>query len=526
MMMKLTKIATMLLCTAAPVALFAQDVTLQSPDEFISVDGQIVGFNGVMLRVQTTVGAVSVPASEVICFGDGCLEIIASNDFGLTADAFQSIVTGSGAEVVSGSGDLQIAFAAPAFNTLYATAVGAFATSGARAQIAGDGTLTLQNDSDTATLTATDDAASANIVIETVSLNGTTPQAYANAFGWAGGGALTHQMVGLQSFSVLVAPNAGIDSISMNDLARVYAGEVTNWSQIGGADMNVLALQLPTSSPLRAQMEALVMAPAGKRIAGNVLTMSDEAGISASINQFPGSISIVSTRAADVDMTVPVAGSCGIAVAATPFNVKSGDYPLIRPVMATYDAPSNLALVTELFDFASTETVQDMLAGEGFVSHIASLQDSGLKNGRLSQLLGALLDDAQRVAAAEMFQVLFNADRMSPTLTGGAASGPEGAWNRAMMQDLIAALSDPANAGREIIFVGIGQSSADSQTAINASIAAAAEMQAALVATAPDVVAAGNYTLSSYGFGDVSPATCIDGQVAGPTYTRVEVWIR
>ena len=90
--MNITRIATILLCTAAPVALLAQDVNLRSEDEFISVDGQIVGFNGVMVRVATTVGTVSVPASEVICYGDGCLEIIASNDFGLTADAFQGVV--------------------------------------------------------------------------------------------------------------------------------------------------------------------------------------------------------------------------------------------------------------------------------------------------------------------------------------------------------------------------------------------------------------------------------------------------
>ena len=49
--MNITRIATILLCTAAPVALLAQDVNLRSEDEFISVDGQIVGFNGVMVRV-------------------------------------------------------------------------------------------------------------------------------------------------------------------------------------------------------------------------------------------------------------------------------------------------------------------------------------------------------------------------------------------------------------------------------------------------------------------------------------------
>ena len=95
-----------------------------------------------------------------------------------------------------------------------------------------------------------------------------------------------------------------------------------------------------------------------------------------------------------------------------------------------------------------------------------------------------------------------------------------------MLQSVIAAMRDPANAGREIIFVGVGESTAGSQAAIDASVAAAADMQAALSAEAAGVIAAGNFTLSSYGFGNVSSATCIDGQVAGPEYTRVEVWIR
>jgi phosphate transport system substrate-binding protein len=337
---------------------------------------------------------------------------------------------------------------------------------------------------------------------------------------------LSQQLVGLQSFSVIVAPNAGINSISLNNLARIYAGEVTNWSQIGGADIKVLPLQLPTSSPLRAEMEALVMAPAGKTTAANVLTMSDEMGISASINQIPGSISVISTQAVNSAMTVSVAGSCGVAVNATPFNIKSGDYPLVRPIMATYTSAAAISLVTDLFDFAATDVAQNQLMGAGVISHQPSVQDGVEKNARLSQLLGASLDSAQRTAAAQMSLVLFDADRLSPTMTGGAASGPEGAWNRAMLQSVIAAMSDPANAGREIIFVGVGESTVGSQVAIDASVVAAAEIQAALEAAAAGVVAAGNFTLSSYGFGNVSAATCIDGQVVGSEYTRVETWIR
>ncbi|MFT7147205.1 MAG: hypothetical protein ACJASZ_002087 [Yoonia sp.] len=529
--MIITRIATILLCNAAPAALLAQDVNLRSEDEFISMDGQIVGYDGVMVRIATTVGTVSVPALEVICYGNGCLEIIASNDFDLTADAFQSVVADvvvadAADNVEATSGSLQVAFAAPAFGALYTAAANAFAATGAATS--SDGQLTLQNAAGTEAvmLTVIDDATDADILIDTVSLNGTATGVFVGVADWVGAESLSQQLIGLQSFSVIVAPNAGINSISLNNLARIYAGEVTNWSQIGGADMNVLPLQLPTSSPLRAEMEALIMAPAGKTTAANVLIMSDEAGISASINQFPGSVSVISTQAANSAMTVSVAGSCGVAVTATPFNIKSGDYPLVRPIVATYTTAPTTSLVTDLFDFAATDDVQNQLMEAGFISHRATVQDGTEKNARLSQLLGASLDSAQRAAAAQMFQILFDADRLSPTMTGGAASGPEGAWNRAMLQSVIAATSDPANAGREIIFVGVGESTAGSQAAIDASIAAAAEMQAALAAAAADVVAAGNFTLSSYGFGNVSVATCIDGQVAGSEYTRVEVWIR
>lgn len=532
----ITRIATILFCTTTPLALLAQEVTLESPDKFISVDGQIVGFNGVMVRIQSAVGAVSVPASEVICFGEACLTTIANNDFGLTASDFIDVVADASAtaptqDTSQAAGTLQVAFAAPAFGAAYDAAAAAFSVSddtAFTAEISGDGEIALADPTNgtTLTLASTNDMAAADVLIEAISLNGTAPQEFNNPTGWAVAQSLPYQMLALQSFSVIAAPTAGIDSISLNDLARVYAGEVSNWSQIGGADVAVLPLQLPSTSPLRSEIEALVMAPSGKQIAGNVLTMADEAGISASINQFPGSVSIVTTQGADDALTVPVAGSCGIPVPATLFNVKSGDYPLIRPIMANFRGNSGGVLATEALDFAATDAAQELIAQTGFIAFSVTQQESSIKNSRLGGLLGASLDDAQRAAAAQMFQVLFDADRLSTTFTGGAASGPEGAWNRAMLQSITAAMADPANAGREFVLVGKGKSTSGSEAAIAASAAAAEALRDTLGAVAADVIAAGGITLSTYGFGDVAEVACIDGQVAGADYTRIEIWVR
>lgn len=529
-----SRIATTLFCSVAPLALFAQSVELRSNDNFINVEGEIVGFNGVMVQVQTTVGRVAVPASEVICFGEACNAVIASNDFGLTASAFAGVDASSAvsaAPVASASDELTIGFASPNYANLHRTIAGAYAVTQSapmNVDLTPAGELLLQDTStgQSAALALNASDATADIVIGSVSLNGTAPAEYDIPAAWARGTDLSHQLVGLNAFSVIVAPNAGISEISMNDLARIYAGEITNWSQIGGADVTVLPLQLPPDSVIGAEVQRLVMEPAGKEISGSVLTMSDEAGVSASINQFPGSISIVTTAIANEALVVDVTGTCGVSVEPTIFNIVSGDYPLVRPIMATYNSAANTGLVAEVFDFASSDIAQGLIEKEGFINHGAMIMDTAKKNARLSGLLEASFDDAQRAAAAQMFQVLFDAERMSPTMTGGVASGPEGAWNRAMLLDLVELLENGENKGREIIFVGFGQSSAGNAAAIEASAVAAADFKALLEDVAASTLASGNYSVSSYGFGNVSPATCVDGQVAGSEYTRVEVWLR
>jgi len=527
----ITRIAKTFICSIVPVALSAQTVELRSSDGFINVVGEIVGYNGVMIQVETAVGRVAIPASEVICFGDECSEILASNDFGLTAEAFESVEADTAVAVVTAGDDLAVGFAVPNYETLHRTITGAFAVTSpgdTRVVLTSVGELKLQDPAtaETADLVVSTSDAPADILVEAVSLNGTAPVDYNTPSGWAMGRDLSYQLLGLKSFSVIVAPNAGISDISMNDLARIYAGEITNWSQIGGADVTMLPLQLPPTSETGIELRRLVMEPAGKQVAGNVLTMSTEAGVAGSINQFPGSVSVVGAENANDALVVNVTGTCGITVAPTPFNIISGDYPLARPIMARYNTAPNTGLVAEVFDFASGQVAQRLVENEGFINHSAIMMDPAKKNARLSGLLEATLDDAQRTAAAQMFQVLFDANRLSPTMTGGPASGPEGAWNRAMLINVQNLLDDPANAGREIIFVGFGQSAQGSGAAVEASAAAAAEFKTLLERFAADTLASGDYTVSSYGFGNVSPATCIDGQVAGSEYTRVEVWIR
>lgn len=519
-----------------PAAALAEPVALRSTDGFITVEGEVTGFNGVMLTVQTTVGPVSVPASEVACFGAYCTELFSNNDFGLSESDVQGVFAGEEgtslamASVTGQMDDLTVTFAGPDSADLYDSLAAAFAGSDATSVItdlSSTGVVRLQDDSTAIALTAGAEDTGGDLQIATVSMNGAADLQYPTSSGWALTQQPTHQLLGLKAFAVIVPGNVTVDSITAEDLAGIYAGEITNWSELGGQDTQILPLQLPAGASTRQDLIRTVMEPLGKTIADNILTMADERSISASVNQFPGSISVIDFDSLSDNTILPVSGACGVGVAPTPFNIASGDYPLLRPVMASHGQQTNAPPVRAFFDFAASGAVQDRIGQAGYISQRAMLQPELDKNTRLNTLLNADLGDEERLAAVQMFQDLFPpADRLSPTFQGGPTSGPEGAWNRAMFRHLKELLETESYAGKEVIFVGFATSANGPEAAISISREAAEAVRSAFTEYAPETVLNNGLQLTTRGFGGVAPATCYAGQVSINAYSRVEVWVR
>jgi hypothetical protein len=482
-MMTLRHISAMLLCATAPTALLAEPVELRSVD----------GFNCTMVSVEK----VNVPAQEVACYGAGCATAIADNDFGLTAAAFQNVVSQTEVAVAGGSDNITISFLTPAFDKVCRIAVGAYVTTGqtdANLIIGSEGEITLDDPAtgEEANLRIADFGEPSNAIVTVASPQGDTPQAFASAAEWAQATALPDQMLATRAFAVIAATNIGIDSISMAELAGISAGEITNWSDLGGPDLRILPLQLPTTSSLRNEFIKLVMEPANKSIAGNVLTVADGPGIADSVNQFFGAVSVVEIADTSDNNMLPVSGTCGVPVVLDGFNVISGDYPLVRPLMVSYDSVPETQLTADIFHYATGAVTQGLIAAEG----AAVTQSQAAQVRRMEQLLGSSFDGPARLAAAQMFQRLSDAQRLSP----------------AMFKTLAEALAGSDMSGREIMFVGFG-------TYTNGA-------QAAFMQFAPDTVATNNLTLSSYGFGGISQATRYEGQVAASGHKRVEIWVK
>lgn len=526
-----------------PLSAVGQEVDLRSPDGFISVTGEIVDFNGVMVRVTTNVGAISVPASEVICFGPACATTFAENDFGLTAEAFVDVVSLRAEEAdAAAAGDQnagrqesrQLAFATATAQEVYRRLAASFAqgsTGPVTGTVGANDKLTLEDGRGGQTVVTTaEPGSSADGMIGPVTLSGSAPIAYDGPADWLAETRPAHHLLALDAFAVLVAPNAGITAISVSELAAIFAGEVTNWAEIGGADLNILPLQLPATSPVGQAFRTQVMAPAGHSVASNVLTIGTADGLRASVRQFPGSISVLSLQDADPEVSVALAGACGLPVPARAFHALAGDYPLLFPVMAQSTNPDSTGALAALFSYGASDAAQDSIAEAGVLALRPQLQDVSTKNARLTALLDAPLDPEERVAAAAMFQLLFDADRTSISLIGGATSAPEAAWNRMNVQQLQALVADPAFAGREVILAAFTASLTEDAAGSADAIARAKTAATALADSLSAVLAAdledNEMRLSAHGFGNVAPAACLGSQAAGAEGVRVEVWLR
>ncbi len=70
---------------------------------------------------------------------------------------------------------------------------------------------------------------------------------------------ITDNRVCVVGMGPVVNPDVSVDDISLEDLARIFTGEVTNWSEVGGSDEAIVVINRQAGSGTRSVFEAAVL---------------------------------------------------------------------------------------------------------------------------------------------------------------------------------------------------------------------------------------------------------------------------
>ncbi|MGO5113879.1 phosphate ABC transporter substrate-binding protein [Candidatus Avoscillospira sp. LCP25S3_F1] len=174
-------------------------------------------------------------------------------------------------------------------------------------------------------------------------------------------GAVEH-IVALDGVAIVVNPANTVTDLTVDQIAQIYKGEITNWSEVGGADQEIAVLGREDGSGTRSAFEEIVGVDGECKYTNEYSSTGDVIGQVASN---PGAIGYASLSA--VDDTVSAVKVDGVAPSEE--TVKDGSYTLQRPfVMVTKDGVELSAAAQGFLDFVMSDEAAQYITMAGVVA--------------------------------------------------------------------------------------------------------------------------------------------------------------
>lgn len=174
---------------------------------------------------------------------------------------------------------------------------------------------------------------------------------------------LKENIVAIDGIAVISHPSNKVDNVTTEQLKKIYTGEITNWSQLGGENQAIVVMGREAGSGTRGAFEEILGIEDMCKYAQE---LNETGAVVAKVAQIQGAIGYISLD----NITDSVKALKLDNVEANEDTVKDGSYALQRPfVMVTKGEISEQSeKVQAVFKFIKSEKGQEILKTVGLVS--------------------------------------------------------------------------------------------------------------------------------------------------------------
>lgn len=497
----------------------AQDITLTSHDGNVEVTGTLLGFDGEFYRVDTKFGELTVDGSGVTCDGPACPSLI---DFvaELTFSGASSM-----AEVLLPALIEGFALRNRLRTERHSEADGLFTYSlfqGDRAApLARFHFRVTTTDEGFADLLANE----ADVVMATREIR----SAERDLAREAGMGDMTDanrsRVLALDALVPMVSPSNPVTRLSALTLARVFSGEISNWSELGGPDAPI-ALHLPNSgSGLSQAVQDRLMNPIGSTVSEASQRHGRTSQLARAVTTDPFAIGIGSFAETGTALPVILTGSCGFSLSATRRTIKTEDYPLNSPMFLYMPARRLPKIAREFLAYTRSSAAQIVIRRAGFVDQAPELISMGAQGDRLANAISAAGDEVSLTELQRLIETLEPLNRLTLSFRFETGSSRPDAQSRANIQQLALAMETGLYDAHSVYFVGFSDGEGPAEG--NARIATKrAEAVRDAVLSAAETLDAERIAIEIHAFGEALPMACDDTEWGRKVNRRVEVWVK
>jgi phosphate transport system substrate-binding protein len=314
-------------------------------------------------------------------------------------------------------------------------------------------------------------------------------------------GFTSEHVLGMDGIAIIVNRGNSVPSLTKAQLAKIFTGEITNWSQVRGSGGSIHVYARDDKSGTYDTFKTLVLESG--QLVSTAKRIEDSAALSDAVAGDPEAIGFVGLPYISSAKAVPV-GDAGVEpLLPTRMTVATEDYLLSRRLYLYTPANPSKPATRKFVEFALSKAGQDIVGGEGFVSQNVS-------SARAPVVSTAPQGYKDVIAGAERLSLDFR-----------FKSGATQLDNKAQvdLDRTITFLSDLGYSGDRVMLLGFADSTgtAEANRALSEKRAMVVAEQFAPRGLHPKVVK---------GFGQEMPVASNNSDDGRQKNRRVEVWVK
>ncbi len=172
---------------------------------------------------------------------------------------------------------------------------------------------------------------------------------------------LEETILALDGIAIIVNPENAISDLSLETIAKIYKGEITNWSEVGGKDAEIVLIGREAGSGTRDGFESITGTDGACKYRQELTSTGD---VITTVASNPDAIGYASL--ASVKDTVKAISVDGVVPSET--SVKDGTYKVQRPFVLVTKKDAELSKTAQkFFDFITSKDANEIISKAGAV---------------------------------------------------------------------------------------------------------------------------------------------------------------
>ena len=173
---------------------------------------------------------------------------------------------------------------------------------------------------------------------------------------------LTETVLAYDGIAIIVNPANPVTDLSLQQIADIYTGAITNWSQLGGADAAIVLIGREAGSGTRDGFESITKTTDACHYRQELTSTGD---VITTVAQNPDAIGYASLASVKDSVRAVTVGG----VSPTEATVKDGSYVIQRPfVLVTKTSAALSEAAQRFFSYATSGDAAEIIAAAGAVA--------------------------------------------------------------------------------------------------------------------------------------------------------------